>query len=1470
LFPTFRIGQFLIGKKLEDMKKLFFFFCFLLVNILNSKILTKEKNNFITEKDGLRWVNNTREGFTFRVSLAKNDIFHVGEIAKGSAVIFIGTEDSKNWIINLFLPNLTMSNQIKIEAFPNTNGTVYSDFPPPVNTNLRYHFENWLFADPGRSKVSISTLEMYLTNVENWKYKIRSPTVVMLKGTPIGASLVMELEPESTVDIDDIWSSILVLNSIIKPNSKIFNERKSMHFAGQSTKVITNLTEHERVTYLEGCLIATDNSIPIHTSWYISQLEYYGIPVDKALKNCSIYTHTINELEIKAPMTFASEVSKLTNTKFLTIKDGNLNYKDSKLWKNVRLTDSSIDVNEDYKIQLINSHVVRIVNSFEKDSNFEILSDNSINTMHWILNCLESSVMRWNTSKLSGRICPGANNVMPNFKFLNEINFLDLTLSKNLIPLTVSLKNVMRQVTWENTTVFIHDDDLSLFNVEWVKVDQINFMMADLQDWAVNYDASQLITQEFNIYSSNSTVNGLLGVHFQHSDICSFNMTSRSLKIENFYCKDCQVNQISVDYSNKCILEVNKTPYNSEVVVNSGMQSIATINEINNGIILVSTRTNVVKDLSMNSGVLLVTGNNSITNLNFLESRRINMFGGCIFNNQNGSQIKSEWFRSQASDLGIQFNENCSFISSKVEQVEIFANNVTAKDIDMVRDIQYLKITNSDVEYSDSSKCLSLEISPNDFMIPGRLHITISSGRTFTASIDFCESSRMKMTESLFIDSTNYYFNCLETDKPFLKSSSPSLFTTICNRRNNRVIPFVEIVSLNVTKVFYDISELTTSTMNHQLFILDKYMKYNQIHQLKWNKKLELTVSVEEGNANLRVDQRLNQDFPPTLNLKKLSNVTFSLLPEANIQFSSSKLYFNSETNLIETLNSDSNTCLLPQMQCIPQLWVDTQIYERTCLHQNFRKQCNDNIGLIINAPSQIFSCNATSNDTALQFNSITNINKISISFPWWIILIFLLMTFLSLTYPIFHVLDFGQTNILLAGMSEQIDLNLSKWSVEARTIVDVCNMITGNSSGWICYDSYSNYQLLLYLSFIFGFIFILVSTGIYILVKSLKIKHKLFSFEGRTGKPHFVLMLQNDLRGYKKLIEFVIILFSIFIFPSIVYLQGTILFILFLVILGLYVVVSIARSRSTKWTIWFHLYLVGYFLCIVFISYFSLINFGSIEFLRIHFLNLFFSLLRLIPIIQTLIVLINNHRKIFGCNFKDLFNLAQNFQFYVAYVIWFFSFILWFISIIFGGLFISGVTYETFDYFIVWCSLSLASGISQILSKLIILQVKGCVSCKNKIEGVEDEEQQKLVQTKSDDGFNINAQYEDDNQTTELNRVEYEEEDEERTSERLLKPEEENKKKWLMESMKKSGGTASEFEPDYEKKKQSLLDSMSSPRTTVSKEDLDSEKKKKSLNDTISPRTRVSEVDPRLSMIVDDKRKTFQMEAEELNWLDE
>jgi hypothetical protein len=1449
------------------MKKFLFFFSFLLINILSSKILPNEKNSFIIEKDGLRWVNNTREGFTFRVSLASNDIFHVGEIAKGSAVIFVGTEDSKNWIINLFLPNLTMSNQIKIEAFPNTNGTVYSDFPPPVNTNLRYHFENWLFADPGRSKISISTLEMYLTNVENWKYKIRSPTVVMLKGTPIGASLVMELEPESTVDIDDIWSSILVLNSVIKPNSKLFNERKSMHFAGQSTKVITNLTEHEKVTYMDGCLIATDNSIPIHTLWYTSQMEYYGIPVDKALKNCSIYTHTINELEIKAPMIFASELSKATNTKFLTIKEGNLNYKDSKLWKNVLFTDSSIEVNNDYKIQLFDSHVVRIMNSFEKDSNFEIRSDNSINTMHWILNCLDSSVMRWKTSKLSGRICPGTNNIMSNFKFLNEINILDLALSKSLIPSTISVKNVMRQVSWENTTVFIHDDDMSLFNVEWLRSDIVNFMMIDLQDWAVDYDASQLITQEFNIYSSNTTVNGLLGVHFQHSDICSFNLTSKSLRIENFYCKDCQVNQISVDYSYKCILNFNETPYNSEVVVNSGMESLATVNEINNGVILVSTRTNVLKDLTMNSGVLLVTGNNSITNLNLVKSERINMLGGCIFN-QNGSQIKSEWFKTQASDLGISFNENCSFIASKVYQVEIFAKNVTAKDIDMARDIQYLKITNSDVEYSDSSNCLTLEITPNDFMIPGKLHITLSSGRTFKASIDFCESSKMKMTESPFIESTSYYFNCLENYRPFLKTSSASLISSICNIKN-KVIPNIEILSSNVTKAIYDISEFTTFTMNHQLFILDKYMKYNQIHQLKWNKQLELVISFDEGNTNLRVDQILNRDFPPTLNLKKISNVTFSLIPEANIRFSSSKLFFNSETNLIETLNSESNTCLLPQMQCIPQIWVDTQIYEKTCLHQNFRKQCNDNIGLIINAPSQIFNCNATSNDTSLQFNSISSIKKTSVSFPWWIVLLFLLMTFLSLTYPIFHVLDFGQTNILLAGMSEQIDLNLSKWSIEARTIVDVCNMITGNSSGWICYDSYSNYQLLLYLSFIFGFIFILVTTGIYILFKSLKIKHKLFAFEDRTRKPHFVLMLQKDLRGYKKLIELVIILFSIFIFPSIVYLQGTILFILFLVILGLYVLVSIARSRFTKWTIWFHLYLVGYFLCIVFISYFSLINFGSVEFLRIHFLNLFFSLLRLIPIIQTLIVLIQNHRKIFGCNFKELFNLFHNIQFYFAYVIWFISFIVWFISIIFGGLFISGVTYETFDYFIVWCVLSLVSGISQILSKLIILQVKGCVSCKNKIEGIdEDDEQQKLVQAKSD-GFNINAQYEDDNQTTELNRVEYEEDEEDRTSERLLKPDEETKKKWLMESFKKSGGTASEFEPNYEKKKQSLLDSMS-PRTTVTKDDSDSEKKKKSLNDIVTPRTRVEEVDPRLSMIVDDKRKTFGMDSEELHWLDE
>lgn len=1038
-----------------------FFFIFILLTCFCSHV---QGNNEIFEEV---WINNTQVDSTRRIKMTSNMIYKVGEMARGSGILFYAYATDKQWIVRLLLEKLTNTNQIVIDGSSyETNGTIEANIPPATG-HLPYNMENRINSD-SQTTFEISTLTLKLTFVKNWKFSIENPTIGLIRAVPQGTNAVFDfLTSGSTVSLLGFSKFMTIVNAEITVEPSLLNQSVSLHTAGSLSSVSINLESFSRYDFNDGCLkVNPFTRVPEDPDdWYLTQMRFYGIPIDKAFKSCSLYTHKINELKLKVPKFSASDLTQVNNLKSLNIESGDLELTESKGLKDSKMTYNSLYVNNDYQVRITPGFSVQVNSKFDVKSNLTVECQKYEKLSNWNFNCKSDTPLYWNTSSCFVRLCPIDNNQVPSIKFSSNSDIIDL--SMNLVTLLPSTNN-SREIYMNDKSLKVFDNEPNTikdyFDIKWGNIITFKYLFSDLKNWRLKVTTPNIQSQIINLYSSES-LNGIVEIENLKNEKTQIDINQDSLKIGDLFFKTCQAKQIKISNIVETSFNIDSTPNQAELILNNPVKSNGVIQELTNVAMILNSQVLITKDLSMISGMLILSGKESIALVNSY-NKEFSMKSNCILESSNIKRA-SNWFINIVENNGIPFTPDylkCTMNIINLDMLEVAALNSNFKDVDN-KFTKKLIIADGDLNYNFLKECSSLKVNTRSINIENKVEIQFSSGKNVNLELQFCDSNSI-VFDSKSNQNINYNVNCRNGSLPLMKTSSSFYNAIFCNIQESKFSPLIQLLTYsNYTSIQMDLSENSLTSLERDIDIIFQKITIKGITNIIWfEPTTKLLMKLQNGRNFVKVDQQVSTSGSlPLLSISTSAQVTLDLPQSSSIVFQDSQVEFNPRSFLIETKKNDFNSCLIPKYQCLPQTWIDSQIFQTTCLHKKYQDECKDNTLLYLSFIDGSFSCNV-GNTTSLQFSSnitMDSSKKTSIygfNFSVLYYFYYFFMAIGSILYPYFYIFDFGYSSLIVAGLLENV--HQKDFSFIRRSIIDFSNAITFGSSDWICRDSITVYKI--------------------------------------------------------------------------------------------------------------------------------------------------------------------------------------------------------------------------------------------------------------------------------------------------------------------------------------------------------------------------------------------------------------------------
>lgn len=1010
------------------------------------------------------WINNTQADSTRRVKMASFILYKVGQMAKGSNVLFYTSTADTNWKVQLLLNDLTMTNQVVIDSSNYELNGSFEALIPPSTGHLPYNLENKVNSDE-QTTFEISTLILKLTFVKYWKFIIQNPTIGLIRDIPLGIYPIFDYRTRgSSLNIQGFNRFLLINNAQVHLEPSLLNQTNSLHILGSLSNLNVNLETISRYDFIDGCLkVNPFTKVPILTDdWYLSQMIAYNIPVDKAFRNCSIYAHKINEFKIKVPYLFASDLTQVNNIKFLTLENGNLNLIEKRPLKNTKLSSTSISIENDYLIKVTSGFNVNVQSVFNLNSNLTVDCPKSDKLTYWNFNCGDKNTFYWNTSSCYVKLCSLENNEIPSIDITENSDQIDMSMNlQELLPPLLS----SREILLKEKNLKVYDkDQRDYFKIKWGNSVFLDLFFANLNKWKLKVISKNIYPQNINL-SYDESDQAILEIENQKLEETSISMDSKSLKIGNLNFLKCKTKSLMITNLGTTAFSIDDTPNKSELIFNSPTQSNGIIQDLSSSASFLNSKILIVTDISLISGMIILYGD-SIALVNSL-NKPFTMNSNCIFYQIETNRTYSTWFESIVKNNGISITENftkCTMNIFGINRLEVSSLNSIINEVNNTM-VKNLIISEGNLYFSYFSKCISVDIQSRNIIIQNTMNLFVNSGDSIMLNINICQSSLFTFDYNITNHFKNYYINCLNQTKYFLQYSSKDLFQlSLCNK----ILPNIKLLPNLINSsslITMNIDDQLDFPSQRDLTIFYQKVLLKGLSQINWKQEnITLEISLGKGSTSLFVNSNVfNSNPKPLVYINSDSNVDINVPNNATFLFQKSNIQFNPKSFLVETKSSSDHSCLIPKYQCLSQSWIDSQIYSQTCLHQKYKDECLNNILLHINyldAPficqySDITNLKITKNIT-IDESKKTEISNIDFNILYG--LYFTLKGLSSVLYPYFYIFDFGYSAFIVSGLLENVDQN--EFSPIRRSIIVFSDSITFGSSNWVCKNSITLYKL--------------------------------------------------------------------------------------------------------------------------------------------------------------------------------------------------------------------------------------------------------------------------------------------------------------------------------------------------------------------------------------------------------------------------
>lgn len=974
-----------------------------------------------------------------------NVIFKVVQIAPGASVYFPGADTSfQNWTVQVDLESISEGALIEIYSHPNKNNVtleVLIKHEPVVPYELDI---NYIGDDI--SKFTISTLTIKTSHVEHWKWKIESDCNVNVNRIPDGIDSVFHLIPKSVININDFHEFILVVNATIIMNPDLFKMNKTIHVLGTGSNFFVDLLTFDSATFMDGCLSVNSHTPSEMSDFYKSQLEYYGIPVNKTLNNCISYTQDVGSLTIQVPLLYSNGISEYT--KELNIVDGDLVYHQNEPIQSSKLTNTEFSWNNEQLVSISEGYTANFTFPWGTNSNLECNFDvSSDKRTIWNFNIDGNDfVLRWFGTSNTVRLNPSSNNIIPNIQTLHSSHqMLEMKLSQtNWKPINTSLS---RDILWVDNKLEIFDGETSQFSFYSKGSTDYIWDMRDVKKWKTHIDLKDPnLNKLIYLNGDMQSEQGVLSLKFSgENDDINVTMNETEMRFGGFHFLQCKPKEILLDCKS-CNIDAIEQTNQAEFVLQSSNQSYLNIFKFTNHAILVNTLLSVKIDINDLAYTIVNVGSLSHASLT-TNNPIVEVMNGCVLREKPSSRPSLFWIET-LEKLGVSYKDSllkCIYYAFESNSLTIKTPLVIAQDINFMRDFKRLHVS-SNLEYTSTNSCSQLDVQNNRINLVDQVEIFISYDTFIKFNLNWCDSSRVSFAaENTLSDKhVKWNINCQENQEKFISTNFTLGIFELCNVQEKSIVPYVDFNRVLLNDLLLNLSSRTfqsaiNATMGQNGFSID-HVTNIKWSSANWVNADSFSIIIDSLPTDLFMNISNNTKLPTIKVIPSKSRVNIKLPPDTSLMFLN-ELKWDKLTNVFQSVDKNGiTTCINPKVQCVANSPINTHLHGNMCLRSSVDAICNKMSVVQIDSGNQPVSCLAKNNMSIIQFTEpFDQIMKNPINtklLDAFFVLLWLGSILISLIYPIGYLFDFGYGALVVAALLEGKSYFPNDWTANARAIV--------------------------------------------------------------------------------------------------------------------------------------------------------------------------------------------------------------------------------------------------------------------------------------------------------------------------------------------------------------------------------------------------------------------------------------------------
>jgi len=438
----------------------------------------KIKKNLFQISNDISHINVSSFGVTVRMDMEDNTIYSIDYLSDESVIVLDGQNQPlspvTNWEVQVNLNYFDTAAYIWIWGVQGTNGTLTLNVP-----SLDESYTMQLIQSVGPESLGViflGGLQIKIQYADHIQINSKALINIDVQGSPSNADLIISAPESSTVNLGYLNNNIILVNTTTTISVDTLLSNNTIVSAGFGAFNILDCRFSQFVNFLDGCLTTYPPLKPINnlSNWFINNLKYLGISSEKVLKGCSLFTNQTRSLNVSASIISASGLDVMETTYELIVNNGDLFLNDSVSWSNVNITNTTLDVDNRYKV-ILNIQKTATVNCSLGPTSFISIycEDSNDGFVDWTFG-QDPIVVMWRGSSCGGMI----GNIINSTNYRNQSSSISFT-GNDSLSLIVNLftsqeNNTLRNISLDSNSLS-SSEKFSYHNQTYLNL--INFLL---------------------------------------------------------------------------------------------------------------------------------------------------------------------------------------------------------------------------------------------------------------------------------------------------------------------------------------------------------------------------------------------------------------------------------------------------------------------------------------------------------------------------------------------------------------------------------------------------------------------------------------------------------------------------------------------------------------------------------------------------------------------------------------------------------------------------------------------------------------------------------------------------------------------------------------------------------------------------------------------------------------------------------